>query len=73
MGKFYISKLLIKDLRKSKNFTQHDLAKKAKVAQETISDIELNKKSPTLATLDKIATALNVPTNKLFIVTKIKK
>lgn len=66
----FISKIIIKDLRKNKNLTQKQLAEKAGLSQSTISDIEDGTKSPRLKTLDKIATALDIPTYELFITDK---
>lgn len=66
----FISKIIIKDLRKNKNLTQKQLAQKAGLSQSTISDLEDGTKSPRLKTLDKIATALEIPTHELFITNK---
>lgn len=63
----FVSKIIVKDLRKKKNLTQTQLAQIAGVAQSTISDLEDGTNSPRLKTLDKIATALEIPTHELFI------
>lgn len=66
----FVSNIIIRDLRKKKNLTQKQLANKAGIAQSTVSDIEDGTKSPKLETLDKIATALDMPTYELFITDK---
>ncbi len=50
----------IKILREQINLSQNQLAKKAKISQSMLSDIESKKVSPTLKTLKKISKALNV-------------
>lgn len=54
--------LLIKQYRLLKNMTQVELARKAKVRQSYISDLENNvdAKSPTLRTIFRIADALDI-------------
>ena len=60
--------LRIRDILKEKGIKQSDLAKKIGVKQETISrQISGN---PTLDTLEKIATALDVDIKELFVNTK---
>lgn len=66
----FISMLLIKKFRKEKKLTQKQLATLSGIGRSTISDIENSLKSPSLDTLDKIATALDVPTYKLFFTKK---
>ncbi|WP_142414423.1 helix-turn-helix domain-containing protein [Hathewaya massiliensis] len=56
----------IKTLRKANKMSIRDLVEISGVGKSTISDIENDKVSPTAATLQKIATALNVSVNDLF-------
>lgn len=57
--------LLIKEVRLSKNLSQMELAKKSGISQSYLSELESNKKSPTLRLLCKIAEALNVQPEEL--------
>lgn len=50
----------LKKLRKERELTQFQLAKKAGVSQAFISDLEAKKKSPTLEVLEKICLSLGV-------------
>jgi transcriptional regulator with XRE-family HTH domain len=50
----------IKEVRIEKKVSQTQLAKKAKISQSYLSELESNKKSPTLRQLCKIAEALDV-------------
>ena len=45
----------IKELRKSKSLTQDEFAKQIGISRTYLSDIENNRKSPTVETLEKIA------------------
>lgn len=65
MHKIQAAKFDLYSIRKEKNLTQKELAKKAGISQSTISDIENYSKSPTLDTINKIAIALNVHLYKL--------
>lgn len=56
----------IENLRKSKGMTQEELAKKSKIEQAYISQIENNKKEPNLSTLRDISLALDTPLPILF-------
>jgi len=51
----------IQKIRLSKGMTQTELAKRSKVSQSTISQIENGKRNPTVIVLMKIATALETP------------
>lgn len=53
-------------LRETRNLTQKDLAQLAGVSQATIAHIEKATKDPSVETLDKIATALDVHIATLF-------
>jgi transcriptional regulator with XRE-family HTH domain len=55
----------IKEVRVEKGFSQSDLANKAKMSQSYLSELESNKKSPTLRQLCKIADALDVMPGEL--------
>lgn len=57
--------LKIKDVRIRKKMSQTQLAKKAGISQSYLSELEINKKSPTLRQLCKIAEALNVEPGEL--------
>lgn len=50
----------LKYLRTSRNISQKDLALKSKVSQSTVAQIESSKKDPSISTLKKIATALDI-------------
>lgn len=54
-------KILLKNIRKSKHISQSDLANMANLTQQQISKLEsLNGEEPTLSTLMKYMTALNI-------------
>ncbi|MBO5434821.1 helix-turn-helix transcriptional regulator [bacterium] len=55
----------LKKLRKSKGFTQQQLAEKAEMDEKHLSRIENGKFFPTHMTLNKILTALNVRFNEV--------
>ncbi len=55
----------IRNLRKTKNMTARKLADLAKVSSAMISEVENGKKSITIATLKRIATALEVTPSAL--------
>ena len=57
--------LKIKRLREKQNWTQKQLAKKAKLALVTIGQIEARMRIPTLETRKKIAKALRISIVKL--------
>ena len=56
----------IKTLRFVRNLTQGQLAKKAKLSQSMLSEIERGIKDPSLSTLVKLAKALDVKVVELF-------
>ncbi len=57
----------IRKLRQKKGMTQDRLSKEANLALNTIVKIETGENpNPTLETLEKIATALEVPVSDLF-------
>lgn len=53
-------------LRERRHMTQQELAKAADVSQSTIAHIEGNRKDPSISTLKKLATALDVHIAVLF-------
>ena len=57
----------IKQYRKENGISQEDLARMCKVTRQTINAIENNKYDPTLSLAFKLAQALQVPIDKLFI------
>lgn len=60
-----VGKTLI-NLRKVKSLSQGTLAKKAKVSQSTIAQLENGKKQPSVETLAKICKALNIKRSYFF-------
>jgi transcriptional regulator with XRE-family HTH domain len=55
----------IKALRERRGLTQEQLAEKAGVGRSHLARLETGKQDPTLSTLEKIATALNVKVGRL--------
>ena len=56
----------VKELRRRKGWSQRDLANRAGVGQDTISNMELRRHEPRPSTLRKIAGALGVEVTDLF-------
>jgi transcriptional regulator with XRE-family HTH domain len=56
---------VIKDLRKEKKLSLRALAQSAGISKSTLSDLENENNNTSINTLDKIATALGVPINRL--------
>lgn len=56
----------IRELRKTKNITQEELAQMLSVTRQTINAIENNKYNPTLELAMKLAKLLNVRVEELF-------
>ena len=56
----------IKDLRKSKGIKQAQLAEECSITQSYLSNIEGNKKEPTLTTLQTICKHLGIPLPVVF-------
>ncbi|ERI90698.1 helix-turn-helix domain-containing protein [Clostridium manihotivorum] len=64
-----ISKLLgerIKSLRKEYGWSQEDLANRAGIARSFMGEIERGQASATVESLDKIATAFEIPIEDIF-------
>lgn len=57
----------IRELRKTKNMTQEELAQTLSVTRQTINAIENNKYNPTLELAIKLAKLLGVHVDELFI------
>ena len=57
----------IKQIRTQQGMTQGELAEKAKIAQATLSQIELGKTEPSKATLQKLSEVLETPLPIIFI------
>ena len=55
----------LKKIRTKKNISQGDIARKLEVDRGFISNIENGKTNPTLATISKLAQALDVSSDKL--------
>jgi len=55
----------VREFRKARGLTQHQLAESAGIDRKTINRIENTRYSPTLTNVFAIADALNVPANKL--------
>lgn len=62
--------LNLKPIRIAQGKTQKDVAKSAGISQAHISELELNVKSPTLATIEKLMNALDVSLYELLTVEK---
>ncbi len=57
--------MTLKEIRRKKGWTQHQLAAKAQIAQSAVHYIEEGTKSPTLYTMCKIAHALDMEVGSL--------
>ncbi len=55
----------IRDVRWDHRLNQSELARRAGIAQNTLSRIELGLHTPSLATLEKLARAMGVPVEDL--------
>lgn len=55
----------MKKIRRQKHMSQGDICRKLDVDRAYISNIESGKKNPTLATIERIANALDVSVDKL--------
>lgn len=56
----------VRELRKARGWLQQDLADRAGVSMQTVSNLETRRHVPETATLAKIARALGVPLGELF-------
>ena len=66
MTKFKLSKR-IKYLRFCDDYSQVDLAKKAKLSQSTIAQIESGRKDPSFSTIKKIAKVFHMDLSSFFL------
>lgn len=65
VGKMHIE-VLIKDVRNEKNVTLSGLARRSGVSVAHLSDIEKERKSPSLLVMVRVAKALDVPITDLY-------
>jgi len=56
----------LKRIRTERGISQSDIAKSLGVSRGFVSNIENGKRNPTLATISRLAKAINVPTEELF-------
>lgn len=56
----------IVEIRQQKGLSQYKLYQLAEISQAALSDIESNKKSPTIITLEKICNALEITLAEFF-------
>lgn len=56
----------IRELRKSRNLSQEQLAEKMDISSKYLSQIETGGKTPSVEALDRLATVLNVEMSDLF-------
>jgi transcriptional regulator with XRE-family HTH domain len=56
----------VRELRKARGWLQQDLADRAGVSMQTVSNLETRRHVPETVTLAKIARALGVPLGELF-------
>jgi transcriptional regulator with XRE-family HTH domain len=56
----------LKDLRKSANLTQAELAEKAEISVDFVGLVERGLRAPSFESIEKIASVLNVPIKQLF-------
>lgn len=60
------SYIIIKEVRIDKKLSQSELARRVPMSQSYLSELESNKKSPTLRQICKIANALGVSPEELY-------
>lgn len=58
---------IIRDIRKHRNLSLQELAQKTELSVSYLSEIERNKKQPSLETIEKIANALNISKEGLLV------
>ena len=64
-GKMQVE-ILLKEVRKEKNYTLQQLSKKSGISTTHINDIENKIKEPSFSMMVRLAKALNVPLDKLY-------
>ncbi len=62
--------ILLKEIRKEKNYTLQQLSKKSGISTTHINDIENRVKEPSFSMMVRLAIALNVPLDKLYRIMK---
>ena len=62
--------ILLKEIRKEKNYTLQQLSKKSGISTTHINDIEKRVKEPSFSMMVRLAIALNVPLDKLYRIMK---
>lgn len=58
--------ILLKEVRKEKNYTLQQLSKKTGISTTHINDIENKMKEPSFSMMVRLSYALNVPLDKLY-------
>lgn len=58
--------ILLKEVRKEKNYTLQQLSKKTGISTTHINDIENKVKEPSFSMMVRLSYALNVPLDKLY-------
>lgn len=58
--------ILVKEVRREKNYTLTQLSKKAGISTSHINDIENRVKEPSFSMMVRLSCALNVPLDKLY-------
>jgi hypothetical protein len=58
--------ILLKEVRKEKNYTLEQLSKKTGISTTHINDVENSIKEPSFSMMVRIAYALDIPLEKLF-------
>lgn len=58
--------ILLKEVRKEKNYTLQQLSKKTGISTTHINDIENKIKEPSFSMMVRLSYALNVPLDKLY-------
>ena len=58
--------ILVKEIRKEKNYTLEQLSKKTGISTTHINDIENNVKEPSFSMMVRLSYALDVPLGKLY-------
>jgi len=58
--------ILLKEVRKEKNYTLSQLSKKSGISKTHINDIENNVKEPSFSMMVRLSYALNIPIDKLY-------
>ena len=59
-------KIIIKDIRKKKNISLSNLARKSGISVSHLSDVENNRKVPSILVMVLVAKALEVPITELY-------